>query len=94
MANFHPRLYSWLCKNYAAQPEKARKLTDLLTMCSLIENSNYPVNAKCALQKMGVPKTLHSRRVDWKRLTVAQRMEAEQLIRLSAEVEDELGIAR
>ena len=38
--------------------------------------------------------TLHSRRVDWKRLTVAQRMEAEQLIRLSAEVEDELGIAR
>jgi 4-hydroxy-tetrahydrodipicolinate synthase len=94
MANFHPRLYSWLCKNYAAQPEKARKLTDLLTMCSLIENSNYPVNAKYALQKMGVPMTLHSRRVDWKRLTVAQRMEAEQLIRLSAEVEDELGIAR
>ena len=67
MANFHPRLYSWLCKNYAAQPEKARKVTDLLTMCSLIENSNYPVNAKYALQKMGVPMTLHSRRVDWKR---------------------------
>ena len=52
------------------------------------------MNAKYALQKMGVPMTLHSRRVDWKRLTVAQRMEAEQLIRLSAEVEDELGIAR
>jgi hypothetical protein len=31
---------------------------------------------------------------NWKKLTVAQRMEAEQLIRLSAEVEDELGIAR
>ena len=94
MANFHPRLYSWLCKNYAAQPEKARKVTDLLTMCSLIENSNYPVNAKYALQKMGVPMTLHSRRVDWKNLTVEQRMEAEQLIRLSAEVEAELGITR
>ena len=38
--------------------------------------------------------TLHSRRLDRKKLTVAQRMEAEQLIRLSAEVEIELGIAR
>ena len=37
--------------------------------------------------------TLHSRKTDWKKLTVAQRMEAEQLIRLSTEVEAELGIA-
>ena len=90
MANFHPRLYSWLCKNYLTQPEQARKVMDLLTMCSLIENSNYPVNAKYALQKMGICMTLESRRVSWKNLTVAQRMEVEQLIRLSKEVEEKL----
>ncbi len=25
MANFHPDLYVWLCKNYKKQPEKAQE---------------------------------------------------------------------
>ncbi len=86
MANFHPQLYSWLCENYKSRPELAEKLSDLLTMCSLIENSNYPVNAKYALQKLGLGGTLESRRLDSRLLTAAQRMEVEQLLRLSDEV--------
>lgn len=92
MANFHPKLYSWLCKNHKTNPELARKLTDMLTMCSLIENSNYPVNAKYGLQKQGLPITLETRKLSWKNLTPAQRMEVEQLLRLSAETEKYLKV--
>lgn len=87
MANFHPKLYSWLCKNYQTSPDLARKLNDMLTMCSLIENSSYPVNAKYGLQKLGLPITLETRKLSWKQLTAAQRMEVEQLLRLSKEAE-------
>lgn len=87
MANFHPRLYVWLCDNYSENPACAEKVSNLLTMCSLIENSNYPVNAKYGLQKLGIGLTLNSRKVSWQALTPAQRMEVDQLLRLSGEVE-------
>ena len=87
MANFHPWLYTWLCDHYDEKPECAEKVSDLLTMCSLIENSNYPVNAKYGLQKLGLGFTLNSRRLSWQALTSAQRMEVEQLLRLSGEME-------
>ena len=31
MANFHPDLYVWLCKNYKEQPEKAQELVTFLS---------------------------------------------------------------
>ena len=92
MANFHPRLYSWLCENYQSEPAKAKKLSDLLTMRSLIENSNYPVNAKYALQKLGLGGTLESRRLNSSLLSTAQKLEVEQLLRLSDEVARNLKI--
>lgn len=54
MANFHPELYVWLCKNYKTQPEKAKKVADFLSMVSTIELQQYPVNAKYHLGLMGV----------------------------------------
>lgn len=87
MANFHPWIYAWLCGHYKEKRECAEKVSDLLTMCSLIENSNYPVNAKYGLQKQGLGFTLNSRKLSWQALTSAQRMEVEQLLRLSREVE-------
>jgi len=87
MANFHPWLYTWLCDNYSEKSDCAEKLSDLLTMCSLIESSNYPVNAKYGLQKLGLGFTLNSRRLSWQSLTSAQRMEVDQLLRLSDEIE-------
>ncbi len=50
MANFHPELYVWLCKNWKTQPQKAERLQALLTMCAQIERQLYPVNAKTFLQ--------------------------------------------
>ncbi|EMS73555.1 dihydrodipicolinate synthase family protein [Ruminiclostridium cellobioparum] len=48
MANFHPSLYAWLCKNY--EKISAEDLSDLLTITSLIERQYYPVNAKYYLK--------------------------------------------
>lgn len=54
MANFHPELYSWLCKNYEKEPEKAQKVADFLSCISTIELQQYPANAKYHLQLIGV----------------------------------------
>ncbi len=91
MANFHPGLYHWLCENYEKEPEKAGHLAELLTMCSLIENSAYPVNAKYALQRLGLPVTLKTRKLSADRLTYAMRREAEQLLSLTEEAEKRLA---
>ena len=37
MANFHPDLYVWLCKNYKEQPEKAQELMNFLGAASMVE---------------------------------------------------------
>ncbi|WP_411675879.1 dihydrodipicolinate synthase family protein [Caproicibacter sp.] len=53
MANFQPKLYAWLCENYRS--ETADKLSDELSICSLIERQLYPVNAKYNLLLEGLP---------------------------------------
>ncbi len=54
MANFHPELYSWLCKNYKTEPEKAEKVQAFLAFASLAECQMYPVNAKYHLGLCGL----------------------------------------
>ncbi len=48
MANFHPKLYGWLCKN--VEDERAEELEAFLSVASLIERQYYPVNAKYHLK--------------------------------------------
>lgn len=50
MANFHPELYEWLCKN--KNNKKADSVSDILSMCALIEKQFYPVNAKWGLREI------------------------------------------
>ena len=92
MANFHPALYHWLCENYLKHPKEAKLLSDVLTMCSLIENSNYPVNAKYAMQRMNLPFDLMTRKLAASNLTYAQRLEVEQLISLTEEIRKRLQV--
>ena len=68
MANFHPDLYVWLCKNYKEQPEKAQELMNFLGAASMVECQVYPVNSKYHMNLVGVPMTLQSRRQDYKLL--------------------------
>lgn len=92
MANFHPALYHWLCKNYQKHEKEAEQLANVLTMCSLIENSSYPVNAKYAMQCMKLPFDLMTRKLDASNLTVAQRSEVEQLLSLTENISKKLDV--
>lgn len=49
MANFHPDLYVWLCKNYRSC--KAEEIAQCLSVCSLIEPRCYPMIAKRYLNR-------------------------------------------
>lgn len=53
MANFHPEFYVWLCENYKNEPQKAKELASFLSMISVMELQQYPVNAKFHLQQIG-----------------------------------------
>lgn len=69
MANFHPKLYTWLCKNWKQYPEKAEELQAFLTLASYIENRLYPVNAKYFLMKQGILSSDYCRVQSHKELT-------------------------
>lgn len=90
MANFHPKLYVWMCRNFAKYPEQAAYLEDLLTMTSYIEKQYYPVNAKYALSLSGVMEP-YCRVKDPDGMTDTFRLEVRQLMELSAEVERRLA---
>jgi 4-hydroxy-tetrahydrodipicolinate synthase len=55
MANYHPRLFAWLCENYDKQPEKADILASLLCTAAFTENGlPYPLSAKYHMQLEGL----------------------------------------
>lgn len=82
MANFHARLYVWLCSNFATQSEKASIVQDLLGMASIVECQYYPVNAKYHYQLEGVDINLFSRVHDFTKFAPSRRLEVEQLRRI------------
>ncbi len=83
MCNFHPDLYAWLLKNYQTEPDKAQMLQSMLTLCSLIEAHLYPVNAKYALQLLGLPVETYARAKNHHLLTPVLKDEVEQMARVA-----------
>ena len=92
MANFHPELYSWLCKNYEAEPEKAELVQAVVGFFSVVERQVYPINAKYYLNLDGldIGYTARSRNVD--EFTVSCRREIEQMHAATKAVKQMLGI--
>jgi 4-hydroxy-tetrahydrodipicolinate synthase len=90
MANFHPKLYKWLLENYNSSPKEVESIQAVLTMCSLIEHSNYPVNAKYCMKLYGNGFTLVSRKPGASPMTYAQKAEVSQLIQLTKELEEKI----
>ena len=64
MANFHPDLLVWLYENYRAQPEKARRLSALLSIMSLVEGCSHPAGAKYHMNKIGVSMEIGCRSIN------------------------------
>ena len=92
MANFHPEIYSWLCKNYDKEPEKAKQVQAFLGFASLAECQMYPVNAKYYLSLEGVPMDYACRSKDASGFTLSRRMEIEQMRDITIAFKESMGI--
>lgn len=82
MANFHPKLYVYLCEH--VMDENICYLQDFLTLASLIERQYYPVNAKYHLQtKENLPIEMYSRRLEAEGLTETFKKEVSMMHELA-----------
>lgn len=92
MANFHPDLYKWVYDHREDQAEKAKLVSDFLTLAAMIEMRAYPVSAKFYHSLQGVPMGLTTRSVDEAKLDKNARQEVYSLMDLEREVRRALGI--
>ena len=92
MANFQMKLYSWLVKHWQDDAETTDYVQDILTVCSYIEMKNYPANAKCYLNMIGVPMGEAARKGRQSVQNTTERLELSQLAHLTKRLEKKLGI--
>lgn len=92
MANFHPELYVWLMKNWRQLPEEADHMSNFLSIASFIEKQLYPVNAKYYLMLEGILSNYHCRSKNHLEFTATNRLEIEQLHRLSKAIAKQYAI--
>ena len=93
MANYHPALYSWMCKNYEQESEKASLLQSFLTLSTKMESEEmcYPISAKCYLnQAVGLSMDLRARSVACTDFNDYQKQCVDQFAKLTAYVERQL----
>ncbi len=93
MANFHPQLYVWLCRNWREKPSDAERLQAWLGTASAIEGPLYPRNAKFFLRLEGLPITTVTRRKA-RELGPADRRLVEQFRAVSDDFSRQYGSAR
>ncbi len=92
MASFQMKLYAWLCAN--VDDDRARAVSDLLAITSLIERQYYPVNAKYYLREFEHLRLTDASRVkDPAGLTDTFRDEVRALRDLTARTVKSLGIS-
>lgn len=92
MANFHPELYKWSYNHKDTDPEKAKLVSDFLTLAAMIEMRISPVSAKCYHSLVGVSMSTLSRRADRSLLDKNAKGEVESLIAAEKYIKDQLGI--
>ncbi len=86
MANFYPELYVWLCENFEKEPEKAKKIQDIVGFFSVAECQQYPVNAKYYQNLEGNKMEILSRARDAKAFGKNNMMEIDQMYNLIQEL--------
>lgn len=89
MANFHPELYAWLCRNWRHEPETAERLQAFL---GNVSGPAYPVSAKYYMQLEGLPISLHTRTRSAEDLLPVHKLQTEQLRMLSIDAAERLGL--
>lgn len=61
MANFCPRLFAYLARNWEQEPLKSEIIQDFVTVASFAEMQQYPLNAKCFMKLEGIPMGIYTR---------------------------------
>lgn len=92
MANYHPDLYKWAYDHKDSDPEKAKLVSDWLTMFAMIEMRLYPVSAKFHHSLCGVPMELVTRSADVTKLDKNAMQEVYSLIECEKALRAQLGI--
>lgn len=92
MANYHPDLYKWAYDHKDSDPERAKYVSDWLTLAGMIEMRIYPVSAKYHHSLDGVPMSLVTRSADVTKLDKNARQEVHSLIAMEKALRKELGI--
>lgn len=92
MGNFHPEIYSWLCKNWQTQPEKAEKVQNFLGFVSTVECQAYPVSAKYHMNLCGVPMEIACRNADASKFGESRQLEIDQMFYVENEFKKLMGI--
>ena len=93
MGNFHPEIYSWLCKNYKTEPEKAKQVQAFLAFASLAECQMYPVNAKYHLGLCGLDIGYSARSKDASMFSESNKKEIEQMLTVETMFKKAFNIA-
>lgn len=70
MANFHPKLYAWLCKNYDANPDMAELVQSVIGTFGFTESGlPYPLTAKYSMSLCGIETENYARNREASELT-------------------------
>lgn len=79
MANFHPEIYSQLCKCFKSDEKRAQELQDFVGFFSVAECQMYPVNAKYYLTLDGLDITYKCRVKNADEFTRNRKLEIDQM---------------
>jgi len=93
MANFHPKLYAWLCDNFDKEPEKAELVQSIIGTFGFTEcGQPYPLTAKYNMNLCGIHTEIYARHVPAEKLTKYHRDAVEQMKHATDWLEAYLGI--
>ena len=89
MANYFPDLLVWMYENYRVQPERARRLSSMLSIMSLVEGCGHPAAAKYHMNRIGVPMEIFCRSIDAEeRFGYLNRHAIDDLLNMEKEVRE------
>lgn len=93
MANFHPKLYVWLCRNWRDQPDAAQEVADFLSLAAFTESLAYPITAKYHHARLaGNPMELYAKSRNAADFRPYDAMCVEQMHRAACLMEAKLGL--
>ena len=93
MANFHPKLYAWLCHEFENQPDKAALVQGVIGTFGFIEGGlPYPLTAKYHMTLEGLKTRDYARSRPGEALSDYGKGCVEQMRLVTKQMESELGL--